>query len=208
MSAIVFLVVGLIYLGVASPTEAAALGVAGSFLIAGIYKRLTWKSVIVSIDKTVTISSMVFLILAGSKAFSQILAITGATTELAKFVTELNINRWCILILMQLVVFFMGVFMESLSILFIMIPIYMPIVYALKFNPIWFAILMMVNIEVGLMTPPFGMNLFVSKGIAPKEFNMSDVYIGILPFVFLHFVCLVLIMIFPGLATFLPDLMK
>ena len=208
MGGLIFLVVGLIYLGVASPTEAAALGAAGSILIAIVYNKLTWKNFSIAINQTVRISSMIFLIFTGSKAFSQILAITGASSELATFVTGLDINRWWILILMQLAIFIMGIFMESMAIMFIMIPIYMPIVYQLGFDPIWFAVLIMMNIEVGVMTPPFGMNLFVAKGIAPAEVSINDIWIGVLPFVSLHFLGVLLVMLIPGLATFLPNLMR
>lgn len=207
MGVLIFLVVGLIYLGVASPTEAAAMGAAGSILIAAFYKKLTWQNFLTSITQTVKVSSMIFLIFTGSKAFSQILAITGASEELASFATSLDVNKWWILIMMQAVIFVMGIFMESMAIMFIMIPIYMPIVQQLGFDPIWFAILIMMNIEVGVMTPPFGMNLFVAKGIAPEGVSMADIYTGVLPFVCLHFLVLILIMLIPGLATFLPGLM-
>jgi len=208
MGGLIFLVVGLIYLGVASPTEAAALGAAGSILIAAAYRKLTWKNFSISVSQTVRISSMIFLIFTGSKAFSQILAITGASSELASFVTGLDINRWWILILMQLAIFVMGIFMESMAIMFIMIPIYMPIVYQLGFDPIWFAVLIMMNIEVGVMTPPFGMNLFVAKGIAPAGVTMKDIWLGVLPFVSLHFIGVLAVMLIPGIATFLPSMMR
>lgn len=204
---LIFLVVGLIYMGVASPTESAALGAAGSIIVAAVYKRLTWANYLAAVNQTVRISSMIFMIFTGSKAFSQILAITGASAELANFVTGLDVNRWWILIFMQAAIFIMGVFMESMAIMFIMVPIYIPIVYQLGFDPIWFAILIMMNIEVGVMTPPFGMNLFVAKGIAPEGVSMADIYIGVLPFVSLHFIGLILVMLIPALATFLPNLM-
>jgi len=208
MGGLIFLVVGLIYLGVASPTEAAALGAAGSLLIALVYRRLTWANFLESVSQTVRVSSMIFLIFTGSKAFSQVLSITGSSGELASYVTGLDLNRWWILLMMQAVIFVMGIFMESMAIMFIMIPIYTPIVSQLGFDPIWFAILIMINIEVGVMTPPFGMNLFVAKGIAPKGVTMADICLGVLPFVMLHFVVLVLVMVFPELATFLPNLMS
>ena len=208
MGVLIFLVLGLIYLGVASATEAAALGAGGSLLIAALYKRLTWKNFMESINHTVRVSSMIFLIFTGSKAFSQILAITGASTELANYVTSLELNRWWILIMMQLVILIMGCLMESMSIMVVMVPIYMPIVYKLGFDPIWFAILTMINIEVGLMTPPFGMNLFVTRGIAPQGITMSDIYVGVLPFISLHFLVMGLVMVMPGLATFIPSMMS
>ncbi len=207
MGILIFLVVGLIYLGVASPTEAAAMGAAGSILIAALYKKLTWQNFLTSVTQTVRVSTMIFLIFTGSKAFSQILTITGASSELAGFATSLDVNKWWILIMMQAIIFIMGIFMESMAIMFIMIPIYMPIVQQLGFDPIWFAILIMMNIEVGVMTPPFGMNLFIAKGIAPEGVSMADIYIGVLPFVCLHFLALILVMLIPALATFLPSLM-
>jgi tripartite ATP-independent transporter DctM subunit len=203
---IVFLVVGLIYLGVATPSEAAALGAAGSMLLAAIYRRLTWKVLSAATMQTVTISTMIFMILAGSIAFSQVLSITGASAELANWVVNLETSKWVILTGMIFIILILGCFMESASIMFIMVPIYMPIVYKLDFDPIWFSILVMMNIEIGVMTPPFGLNLFVMKGIAP-DVSMGEIYVGVIPFVLVHILAIILVGLIPQIATFLPSLM-
>ncbi|MBW1775240.1 MAG: TRAP transporter large permease subunit [Deltaproteobacteria bacterium] len=207
MAVIIFLVVGLIYLGVATPSEAAALGAAGAILIAALYRKLTWQVLSKAIMETVSISSMIFMILVGSLAFSKILAMTGASAELCNWVSHLETSKWIILAGMLIIILVLGFFMESASIMFIMIPIYMPIVAKLGFEPIWFSILVMMCIEVGVMSPPFGLNLFIMKGIAPDDVTMSDIYLGVIPFVLVHIMVIALVALIPPIATFLPNLM-
>jgi tripartite ATP-independent transporter DctM subunit len=206
MALLVVLVVWVIYAGVCTPTEAAAMGAVGAFVIAAVYKRLSFTAVKESIHDTIKISSMVFLILAGSRAFSQVLAITGASHELCDFVVNLPFSKYVILVFMQFVILCLGCFMESISILFIIIPIYMPIVQQLGFDPLWFAIITMMTLEAGLITPPFGLNLFVVKAISPEDITMRDIYRSSIPFFLMHLTGIVVVMLIPEIAVYLPSL--
>jgi len=164
---IVFMVLGLMLLGVATPTEAASTGALATLMVTAVYRRLTWKMMKASLIGTLDISIMVFMIIAGSNTFSSLLAFTGATRGLLSVVENLNVAPLVVLIGMQFIVFVMGTFMETISIMMICMPIFMPIVKMLGFDPVWFGVLMLVNFETGFITPPFGMLLFVMKGLPP-----------------------------------------
>lgn len=205
---IIFLVIGVIFLGIATPSEAAALGAAGCFVLAFIYKGLNWKAIKESLGNTLSISGMMMLILTGSTAFSQILASTGATRGLAELVISIPMSPLLILIAMQVVLLIMGMFMEQLSIMMITIPIYIPIVIALGFDPIWFATIFLLNMEMAVTSPPFGLSLFVMKGVAPSNTTMGDIYKAGLPFLGLDLIAMVLIIAFPTLALWLPSIMR
>jgi tripartite ATP-independent transporter DctM subunit len=205
---IIFLVVGLIFLGVATPSEAAALGAFGTFVVALCCGRLDRTVIKESVLGSVRLTSMIFLIIVGSMTFSQILAFSGASVGLIQLVTGLDLSPFLILIMMQLMLVVLGCFMDNLSMVMIAIPIYMPIVHALGFNPMWFALLMLINMDIGNITPPFGLLLFVMKGIAPAGTTMMDVYKAGFPFLLCEVLALVLIMIFPSLGLFLPNLLR
>lgn len=204
---IFFLVMGLIYLGVATASEASALGAGGAFLLAGLMGDLKWSNIKESLTGTVRVSCMVFLIIMGSKAFGQLLAYTGVTANLAQIVGNLPVSRWWILIGMQVVVTFLGCLMDPTSIIFITIPIFNPIINLLKFDPLWFAIIMMINLELGCITPPFGLNLYVAKSISPKEISMMDIFVSIFPFALMHMLGMVIVMLFPDFFLWLPNKM-
>ncbi|OGP95874.1 MAG: hypothetical protein A2157_19820, partial [Deltaproteobacteria bacterium RBG_16_47_11] len=204
---IFFLVMGLIYLGVATATEAAALGAGGAFLLAGLTGGMKWSNIKESLLGTVKVSCMVFLIIMGSKAFGQLLAYTGITSQLAQTIGNLPVSRWWILIGMQVVVTLLGCLMDPTSIMFITIPIYTPIIKVLQFDPLWFAIIMLINLELGCITPPFGLNLYVAKGIAPKEISMMDIFVSIFPFALMHLAGMVIVMLFPDFFLWLPNKM-
>ena len=208
LSSIVFLVVGLIFLGVATPTEAAAMGSAGSIGLAGLYRVLSRKVMKQAVQGSLKVTGMTFLIIAGSITFSQILAFTGATRGMVQFVVDLPFPPIVILICMQVILFFLGAFMEQISMMMISVPIFMPVVHALGFDPIWFGVLMLLNLEIAFTSPPFGLLLFVMKGVAPPDTSMGDIYRAALPFIFCDLVAITLIMIFPGIAVWLPGLMS
>jgi tripartite ATP-independent transporter DctM subunit len=204
---IFMLTMGLIYLGVATASEAAALGAGGAFLLAGLTGGLKWSSVKESLTGTVRVSCMVFLIIMGSKAFGQLLAYTGVTANLARVVGNLPVDRWWILIGMQVVVTFLGCLMDPMSIMYITLPVFLPIVKMLNFDNLWFAMIMMINLELGCITPPFGLNLYVAKGIAPKEITMMDIFVSAFPFGLMHMAGMVLVMLFPDFFLCLPNKM-
>jgi tripartite ATP-independent transporter DctM subunit len=208
LGSIVFLVVGLIFLGVATPSESAALGAFGCFLLAFIYMGIKWEFVKISLVHTVNISVMMFMIFAGSTAFSQILALTGATHGLVETAINLPLPPYYVVIAMLVVLLVMGTFMESLTIIMITLPMYMPVIKALGFDPLWFGAVMLLALEMGVTTPPFGLVLFIVKGVSPPTVTMMDIYKAGLPFLVCDLIVMILLLAFPGLALWLPSLMK
>jgi len=203
---IIFMVLGTIFLGVATPTEAAALGAIGSFILAAIYGKLSLEVIKKSVTTCIAITVMALMIICSSLAFSQLLAFTGATRSLTEWVVSLNVPLIFILIGMQLLLLVFGTFMDQVAMMMITIPIYMPIIISAGVNPIWFGIMMLISLEVGLTSPPFGMLLFVMKGVCPKDTTMGDLYLAALPFIGCDFIALALILIFPQIATYLPSI--
>lgn len=208
LGSIVFLVIGLIFLGVATPSESAALGAVGCFVLAFIYKGFKWEVVKTSLVHTISISVMMFMIFTGSTAFSQILALTGATHGLVEMAGNLPLPPFYVLISMLIVLLIMGTFMESMTIIMITLPIYMPIIHTLGFDSLWFGAIMLLSLEMGITTPPFGMILFIVKGVAPGNVTMLDVYKAGIPFLVCDLLVMILLLFFPVLALWLPGLMQ
>jgi tripartite ATP-independent transporter DctM subunit len=202
---VIFMVLGFILLGIATPTEAGASGALGTFLLAAFYRQLNWKVIKASLTGTLHITIMIFTIIAGSSAFTNILAYTGATNELLAFVQNLDVPPIVILFGMQAVVFILGNFMETISIIMICMPIFMPIAQMLHFDSVWFGILILLNLEMGQTTPPFGMLLFVMKGVAPN-IRFGEIILSALPFIGCDMVTMVLLIIWPQLVTWLPKI--
>jgi tripartite ATP-independent transporter DctM subunit len=201
---VVFLVIGVIILGIATPSEAAASGVLGTMLLAAYHRRLTFDVFWKSLRSTLEISAMILLIITGATAFGQILALSGASAGLSELAVNLQVAPILIIIAMQAVIVVMGMFMEVVSIMLITLPIFMPIIKTLGFDPVWFGVLFLINAEVALISPPFGISLFVMKAVAPPGTTMADVYVASVPFVGLILFVMALIMIFPEIATWLP----
>ncbi len=197
---IIFLVIGVIFLGIATPSEAAALGALGCFLLAACHGSLTWKVVKVSALETLRVSAMVFLIFTGAAAYTQLLAFTEVTTNLVNLATVLPLPPLATLIAMQLIVMIMGMFMESVSILMVCLPVYMPIITTLGFDPVWFGVIMLINVEIATISPPFGLCLFAMKAVAPRHATMMDVYRSSLPYWILDVVLMALVILFPQMA--------
>jgi len=184
---IIFLVIGVIFLGIATPSEAAATGAIGTIIVALLYRRLSWEVVKKATVGTLSVTGMLFLIIAGATAFSQILAYSGASAGLSGLATGLPVAPIFIIMAMQVVILFLGAFMDVVSIMMITLPIFVPVVLSLGFNPVWFAIIFLINIEVAGISPPFGLSLFVMKG---------------------GLIAMALIIAFPTLALWLPGLMR
>jgi tripartite ATP-independent transporter DctM subunit len=206
MGFIIFMVLGLMLLGVAAPSEAAATGAVATLLVTLFYKRLNWSMLKASLAGTVEISVMVLMIIAASKTFSSILAFTGATQGLLSVIEGLEVHPLLILFGMQLTIFVLGTFMETVSIMMICVPIFMPIITMLGFDPVWFGILLLINLEMGMTTPPFGVMLFVMKGVAPPDITIKDICYAALPFILCDMVAMIMIIIWPQLALWLPSL--
>jgi len=204
---LILLVLGSMFMGWATPTESAAMGALGAFVVAALYGRLTREAIRKSVLAAVEVTGLALLIITSATAFSQILAHTGAAAGLSRFATGLPVSPWFILIGMQIVMLIMGLFIDEVSIMLITIPIFFPVVRALGFDPVWFAIVSMVNMEIGVISPPFGLVLFVLKGVCPPDITLGDIFRGVMPFIVVNLVALAIVMIFPPLATWLPGLM-
>jgi tripartite ATP-independent transporter DctM subunit len=204
---VVFLVVGVIFLGVATPSEAAATGCVGTIALALCYRRLGWSVIKKSIIGTLSVTGMLFLIMSGATAFSQILSFSGATTGITELATGINVAPLFIIIVMQVIILFLGGFLDVVSIMMITLPIFVPVVKTLGFDAIWFAVIFLINIEMAGISPPFGLSLFVMKGVTSSETSMGDIYRAALPFIGLSIIAMAIVMTFPKIALWLPGLM-
>lgn len=204
---ITLMVWGVIFFGIATPSEAAAIGVVGALIVMALYRRLSWRVIGYSIFATVRVTSMVCLIIMSASVFGQILAFTGVSRTLVTVVTELAVPPLVILVAMQLTLIVIGTFMDELAMLLISVPIYMPIVKALGLDPVWFGLLMLLNLELATISPPYGLALFVMKGVVPDA-SMVDVWKASIPYMVLGATAMALIILFPPLATWLPGLMR
>ncbi|HAE00921.1 MAG TPA: C4-dicarboxylate ABC transporter permease, partial [Rhodospirillaceae bacterium] len=200
------LVVGGILTGVATPSESAALGAIGALIAAMLYRQLTWESLKLALMETTKITVTILLIIAGSLTFSQILAFSGATSGLLTMVNALGLDPMVQLFAMIGILLFLGAFMDQLSMLLITLPFFMPMATAAGYEPVWFGVILLLVMEISLTTPPFGLLLFVMKGVAPPEVTMRQVYMAAAPFVGLGLLLLLCIIFVPELATGLVSL--
>jgi len=198
-------VLGSIFTGIATPTEAAAVGALGSIISTGVHRRLNWSLVLECCNETLRLTAMILWIIVGAIWLSSVYTAIGGPGFINQLIQSLGVNRWTILIGMQLILIVLGMVMETSGILLICIPIFMPIIKMLGFDPLWFGILFVMNMEMGFLTPPFGINLFYMKGIVPEGITMGDIYRSIIPFVFLQLIGLIMVMLIPEIATFLPN---
>jgi tripartite ATP-independent transporter DctM subunit len=204
MFGIFIVVVGSMLGGVATPTEAAGLGVV-AVLIAGLcYRKLSVQAIRKSLKGTLDLSAMLLFIIAGSLTFSQILAFSGGARGIATLVNAMQLTPFTILLGMVIVVIILGCFMDQISIMMITLPLFLPIIASAGIDPLWFAILMLVGLELGLITPPFGMALFVMQGVAPPGTTLRQIYASVTPFILLELVVIGLMMLFPAISTWLP----
>ena len=201
---IIFMVLGLIILGVATPTEAAATGVAATFLVNIFYGRVNWKMLKASLKGSLEVTVMVFIIIAASKTFSSLLAFTNATDGLVDLIKGVAVHPLFILLFMQVIVAFMGCLMDPLSIMMITLPVFMPISAGLGFDPIWFAVLMLINLEMGQMTPPFGMLIFVMQGVAPRDVRYEQIVWATVPYMLFDIIIMAMLIKWPLIALWLP----
>jgi tripartite ATP-independent transporter DctM subunit len=204
---IIFLVIGVILLGIATPSEAAATGALAILVMAFFQKRLNKEVLKKSLSGTLLMTGMIFLIIAGATAFSQILSYTGATRGLSGLAIGLPVHPLFIFVGMQVVIMILGCFINVDAIILLTIPIFIPIVSALGFDRVWFGTIVLVNLEMALITPPFGMSLFVMKGVSLPGTTMRDVYNASFPIVCLHIMVMAILMFFPKIVLWLPGLM-
>ncbi len=204
--ALILTVMGAILTGIATPTEAAALGVVGAMVLALFNRKLNWKVLWEAGLATYKTTAMIMMLFIGGKWFSTVFLSMGGGDVVADFLLGTGLNRYVVLVIMMAIVFFMGMFIDWAAILLVTVPIFTPIAMELDFNPLWFAMLMCVNLQTSFLTPPFGYALFYFKGVAPGEITIAHIYRGIIPFVILQLIGLALLVIFPQTITWLPDL--
>jgi C4-dicarboxylate transporter DctM subunit len=205
---LIVVVLGSIYLGVATVEEAAAVGAVGSLVIAAAYRRLTWTVLQSALLTTARVTGMVFFIVFGGMLFAYLVTSLQIPQAMSKFIGSLSVNRWVILAAINVMYLILGCLFEGIAMTVITMPFIFPMITALGFDPIWFGVIMILNIEIGLLTPPVGMNLFVVRGIAPPNVAWSDIIYGSLPFVLVDVVGMIILMIFPEIALWLPSQMK
>ncbi len=195
---LIIMVLGSIFAGIATPTESASVGALGSMILAAMYKKLSWKIIEDSCQETVKITAMVFAILIGATAFSMVFVYTGADYIVEDFMTSLPGDKWGFLILSMLCIMVLGFFIDFIEISYIVVPILLPIADTIGINPMWFAILIAMNLQTSFLTPPFGFSLFYLKGVCPPEVRTVDIYKGVMPFIIIQLLVLASLIIFPG----------
>jgi tripartite ATP-independent transporter DctM subunit len=200
--ALITMVLGSIFMGVATPTESAAVGALGAMVLAAMYRKLSWQVVMDASLDTVKITAMVFAILIGATAFSMVFVYTGADYIVEDFMTSLPGEKWGFLILSMAAIMVLGFFIDFIEISYIVVPILLPISEIIGINPMWFAILIAMNLQTSFLSPPFGFSLFYLKGVSPPEIRTVDIYKGVVPFIMIQMLVLASIVIFPHLYGF------
>lgn len=203
---LILVVMGTILAGVATPTEAAALGGLGAVVLALANRRLTRRVIAEASLQTARTTAMIMLLFVGGKLFSVVFLSIGGGDVVADVLLGMDVHEYVVLVIMMTVVFLLGMFIDWAAILLVVVPIFTPIALDLDFNPLWFAMLICINLQTSFLTPPFGYALFYFKGVAPPEYTMGDIYKGILPFVAIQIIGLGLMIVFPSLITWLPSL--
>jgi tripartite ATP-independent transporter DctM subunit len=204
MVAIIVFSVLIMIVGWCTPTEAAALGAVSVIALAACYGEMTWKAFMKSLDGALRVTVMAFLIIFGSATFAQVLAFTGASSGLMNWALGFDLSKLGMLFAMIGVIFFLGCFMDQLSMMLLTAPIFFPLAKTLGFDLTWFGLIMLLALEIGYTTPPFGLLLFVMKGVAPPGTTMRDIYLAGMPFIACVILLIGLIIVFPPLATWLP----
>lgn len=207
MGVVIFMVVGLIVLGITTPSEAAAFGVLGVIILGLAYRCFTWDTIKKSLTETVKVTGMVFFILMNSAVFSQLLAFSGASSGLLNWATGFEVSPYVVIFVMLGLLILLGMFMDPVSMMLITIPIFFPLVTFLNFDLFWFSILMLMALEMSLTTPPFGILLFVMMGVVSKRMSLLQVAGAAFPFLICDAILIGLLILFPALVLFLPGLM-
>ena len=202
------LVLGTIYAGLATPTESAALGVAGSLILALVDRKLNWNMISESLHATARTTSMIALILFGAYVLNYILSALGVPQMLAKFLTGLPLPGWAIMLIIIGFYLALGTFMEGLSMVICTVPLLFPVVKALGYDPIWFGVVITMLVEIAMISPPDGTVLYVLQGMRRQPGPITDVFSGVMPFMFVYMLAIVILMIFPAIALWLPAVLS
>ena len=199
---LMIMVLGSILTGVATPTESSAVGGIGALALAAIYKQFSFKMLRDSALETVKITSMVFAIFVGATAFSMVFTYSGGDTLVEEFMMSLPGEKWGFLVLSMTAIMFLGFFIDFVEISYIIVPILVPIANKLGIDPLWYAILVAMNLQTSFLTPPFGFSLFYLKGVAPPGVRTADIYAGVIPFIILQAIVLTILIAYPSLFGF------
>ena len=195
---LIVIVLGSIFAGIATPTESSAIGCTGAVILALLYRKFSFTMLMESAKETVKITAMVFAILIGATAFSMVFTYTGADALIEHFMLSLPGDKWGFIILSMLAIMVLGFFIDFVEISYIIVPILVPISEVIGINPIWFAILIAMNLQTSFLTPPFGFSLFYLKGVAPKGIKTTDIYKGVIPFIMIQVLVLASIVVYPN----------
>lgn len=199
--------IGGIYVGVFTPTEAAGVGAMGAMFFSFLARRLTWSRLKLAFNESVKLTAYIFLILIGATLFSQFLTISRLPVELTNLVSRLELNSYVILIAILVALLLLGCFIEGLSLIVLTIPIIYPIILELGFNGVWFGIIMVMAINIGSLTPPLGISIFVIKGVA-TDIPVQTIFKGAIPMIAGMIICVLILIVFPSIVTVLPSLMR
>jgi len=205
LSVMVLIVIGMVA-GLITPSEAAAFGALGVLILAVLFRCLTWKAMKKSVIGALRVTLMAYLIVFGSATFSQLLAFSGASSGLIRWATSFDLAPIAMLLVMFSVLLLLGMFMEQISMMLLTVPIFFPLAATLGFDPVWFGLIILLALEISFTTPPFGLLLFVMKGVAPKETTMRDIYVSAIPYMACSMLLVALLILFPPLALWLPGL--
>ena len=208
LSGILIVVVGSLLGGIATPTESAALGVIASFVAAAGYRCLSWAVIWATLRETARTSAMILFIIMASTTFSQILSFSGATSGMVSLITSAGADPFMVLLAMILVLLILGCFIDQVSMVMITVPLFIPVANSVGIDLIWLGVIYLLTMEMAFLTPPFGLLLFVMKGIAPESIGIKTVYRAAMPFLAMMFTVLILVLIFQGIGLWLPSLMR
>jgi tripartite ATP-independent transporter DctM subunit len=190
--------------GWATPTESAALGALATLVVALVYRALSVDSLMKSLLGTAAISGVILFIIVGATTFSQVLSFSGATNGLVALVQDAALPPWTVLLGMLAILLLLGCFIDQVSMMLITLPFYMPLAQHYGYDPLWFGVLYLICMQLGLLTPPFGMLLFTMRGVAPKHITMGQIFRAVTPYVMMGLLMLVLVLLVPPIATWLP----
>ena len=194
---LIVIVLGSIFAGIATPTESSAIGCLGAVILAFLYRKFSFAMLMESSKETVKITAMVFAILIGATAFSMVFTYTGADALIEEFMLSLPGDKWGFIIMAMLAIMVLGFFIDFVEISYIIVPILVPISEVIGINPIWFAILIAMNLQTSFLTPPFGFSLFYLKGVSPEGIKTTDIYKGVIPFIIIQVLVLASIVVYP-----------
>jgi tripartite ATP-independent transporter DctM subunit len=206
MVGVMAVIIVLMIRGFVTPSEAAAFGALGVLILAALFRCLTWESMRKSVIGAMRVTLMAYLIVFGSATFSQLLAFSGASRGLVEWAISFDLAPLAMLCVMFTVLLLLGMFMEQISIMLLTVPIFFPLAMTLGFDPIWFGLIMLLSLEISFTTPPFGLLLFVMKGVAPPETTMRVIYSSAFPFIGCSLLLVALLVMFPQVALWLPSL--